>query len=61
MSLDGKPTLPGVPPGAGVASAKLKLNDAAPRAVVGEFNGEKVTGRVLPAQQNRVSILELSN
>jgi triacylglycerol lipase len=61
MSLDGKPTLPGVPPGAGVASTKLKLNDAAPRPVVGEFNGEKVTGRVLPAQQNRVSILELSN
>lgn len=60
MSLDGKTTLPGVPPGAGVASAKLKLEDASPRRVVGEFNGERIAGRVWPLAQQRVSLMELS-
>ena len=60
MSLDGKAQLPGVRPGAGDASAKLKLADAAMRTVTGEFNGERVAGRTWPVAENRVSVLELT-
>ncbi|TFZ01410.1 alpha/beta fold hydrolase [Ramlibacter rhizophilus] len=59
MSLDGKPPQ-GVPPGAGVASAKLKLAEAAQRPVVAEFNGERVVGRPWPAAQGHVTVLELT-
>ncbi|MES2992588.1 MAG: alpha/beta fold hydrolase [Pseudomonadota bacterium] len=59
ISLDGKAP-PGVPPGvAGVASSKLKLADAASRAVVGVFNDERVVGRTWPAANNELSTLEL--
>ena len=45
-SLDGQSPLPGVPPGtAGVAVSKLMLTEGAGRAVVGEFNGERIVGR----------------
>ena len=60
MSLDGKPTLPGVPPGAGVASAKLKLNSAESRSITGEFNGERIVGRSWPMAQQRVTLMELT-
>lgn len=61
MSLDGKTQLPGVPPrGAGVASAKLKLDTATPRSVVGEFNGERVVGQSWPAAAGHVTVLELT-
>ncbi len=60
MSLDGKTQLPGVRPGAGDASAKLKLADAAARTVAGEFNGERLAGRAWPLAENRISVLELS-
>ena len=61
MRFDGQTTLPGVPPaGAGVSSAKLKLANAAGRAIAAEFNGEKLAGRVWPAAQQRVTVLELS-
>lgn len=61
MRLDGQATLPGVPPaGAGVASSKLKLTNATDRAITAEFNGEKLTGRVWPAVQQRVTVLELT-
>jgi len=63
MSLNGNNRLPGVPvePGlsAGVSSAKLKVDDVS-RAVIGEFNGERVVGRAWPLADNHVSILELT-
>ena len=59
ISFDGKAP-PGVPQGvAGVASSKLKLSETSGRAVVGEFNGERIVGRVWPAANNELSILEL--
>ena len=62
MSLDGK-ALPGVPPGAGVAASRLRLTDgtAAPRTIVGEFNGERVVGRTWPSAQSRLTVLELTH
>jgi triacylglycerol lipase len=61
LRLDGQATLPGVPPvGAGVSSSKLKLASADDRAVAAEFNGEKLVGRVWPAAQQRVTVLELT-
>ena len=60
MSLDGKAP-PGVPPGAGVASSKLKLPSAAPRAITAEFNGERLVGRVWPLAEQRVTVLELTH
>ncbi len=61
LSLDGQALPPGVPPaGAGVSSSKLKLANAADRAITAEFNGEKLVGRVWPAAQQRVTVLELT-
>ena len=61
-SLDGQSPLPGVPPGtAGVAASKLKLTEGAGRAVVGEFNGERIVGRAWPAANNEVVLLELTD
>jgi len=49
-----------VPPaGAGVSTSKLKLTQAVDRAISAEFNGEKLTGRVWPATDNHVTVLEL--
>jgi len=60
VTLDGKAP-PGVPPGtAGVSSSKLKLADAPGRAVVGEFNGERIVGRAWPAANNELVYLELT-
>ena len=61
ITLDGKAP-PGVPPGtAGVSSSKLKLSDAPGRAVVGEFNGERIVGRAWPAANNELVYLELTD
>ncbi len=61
LSFDGQALPPGVPPaGAGVSSSKLKLPSAADRAITAEFNGEKLVGRVWPAAQQRVTVLELT-
>ena len=61
LRFDGQATLPGVPPvGAGMASSKLKLASAADRPITAEFNGEKLAGRVWPAAQQRVTVLELT-
>ena len=60
MRLDGQTTLPGVPPGAGVATSKLQLPRAAQRAVSGEFNGEQVTGLTWPLAENHTTVLELT-
>jgi len=60
ISLDGKSPPAGINPGvAGVASAKLKVADAAGRTVVGEFNGERIAGVAWPAAENHVVLLEL--
>ena len=61
--LDGQPA-PGIPAGvAGVAVSKLKLADAGSRAVVGEFRSgvisERVVGRVWPAREQHLTVLEL--
>jgi triacylglycerol lipase len=60
MSFDGKAALPGVPPGAGVASSKIKLDSDTPRSIAAEFNGERIVGRVWPLAQQRVTLLELT-
>lgn len=61
MRFDGQAALPGVPPaGAGVSSAKLKLPSAVDRVIAAEFNGEKLVGRVWPAAQQHVTVLELT-
>ncbi|MBV9890238.1 MAG: twin-arginine translocation pathway signal, partial [Rhizobacter sp.] len=53
------------PPGvrAGVptdSTSKLKLADATPRPIVGEFDDERVVGRVWPAADDQVTVLELT-
>lgn len=58
MLLDGAAP-PGVPPGAGGASAKLKPTGGE-RAISAEFNGERVTGRTWPASAGNVVVLELT-
>ena len=60
MSLDGSTALPGVPPGAGVASSKLRLNDQAQRSVAGEFNGERVVGLTWSLAEGHTTVLELT-
>ena len=61
MRLDGQSNLPGVPPGAGVASSKLRLADSTPRSVVGEFNGERVVGLSWPLAEGHTTVLELTD
>jgi len=60
ISLDGQ-SPPGVPPGtAGVSASKLRVTDAAGRAVAGAFNGEHIVGRAWPAANNELTLLELT-
>ena len=60
ISLDGQSPPASLPVGtAGVATAKLKLTEGAGRAVVGEFNGERIVGRAWPTVENRMVVLEL--
>lgn len=61
MSLDGQSTLPGVPPGAGTAASRLRMNDATQRSVAGVFNGEKVVGQTWPMAQGHTTVLELTD
>ena len=59
MSLDGK-ALPGVTEGvAGLATAKLVLNEPVVRSVAAEFNGERIVVRSWPAKENRIVFAEL--
>lgn len=59
MAFDGQSPPPGALPGAGVSSSRIR--PALPgRAVVGEFNGERVVGRSWPAAEGHVSVLELT-
>ena len=58
--LDGQDPAPGIPRGvAGVAVSKVKLPAAPQRAVVGQFNGERIVGRNWPAAENHLVLLEL--
>jgi pimeloyl-ACP methyl ester carboxylesterase len=58
MSFDGQ-SPPGVLAGAGVSSSRLKPAGAM-RAVVAQFNGERVVGRTWPTANNEVTVLELT-
>ena len=61
MAFDGASALPGVRSGVPTDStSKLRLADAAPRAIVGEFNDERIVGRVWPVADNQVTVLELT-
>ena len=60
MQLAGQTRLPGVTPGAGVASSRLRLSDGGSRPVTGEFNGERITGRTWPASDGHLTLLELT-
>ena len=39
---------------------RLKLDEATPRPVAAEFNGERIVGRLWPAANNDVVVLELT-
>jgi len=59
--LDGASPPPGLAPGvAGLSVARLKVTDTVGRAVVGEFNGERLVGRAWPAAEGHVVLLELT-
>ncbi len=60
--LDGQDPAPGIRPGvAGVAVSKVKLPAGPQRAVVGQFNGERIVGRNWPAADNHLVVLELQD
>jgi pimeloyl-ACP methyl ester carboxylesterase len=59
MNLDGVSPPPGLSAGvAGVASAKLKLNETAVRSVTATFNGERIVVRSWPLKENHVVFAE---
>jgi hypothetical protein len=61
IALDGTSPPAGIPSGvAGVSSARVKLADASQRAIVGEFNDERIVGRTWPVADNHVVVLELT-
>ena len=60
--LDGASPPAGIPSGvAGLSEARLRLADATARPIVGEFNDERIVGRVWPAAANHVVLLELTS
>ena len=61
ISLDGASPPAGIPSGvAGVSSARVRLADPSQRAIVGEFNDERIVGRTWPVADNHVVVLELT-
>lgn len=59
MSFDGQNPPPGAVPGAGVSASRIR--PALPsRAVVAEFNGERIVGRNWPMAEGHVTVLELT-
>jgi len=62
VALDGVSPPAGIASGvAGVSSARVALADPAQRAVVGEFNDERIVGRTWPVADNHVVVLELTH
>jgi len=62
IALDGTSPPADIPRGvAGVSTARLKLADTSPRAIVGEFNDERIVGRTWPVADNHVVALELTS
>ncbi len=59
MAFDGQTPPPGAVLGAGVSTSRIKPTGL-PRAIVAEFNGERVVGRSWPLAENHVSVLELT-
>ncbi|HSV52313.1 MAG TPA: alpha/beta fold hydrolase [Burkholderiaceae bacterium] len=59
MAFGGQSPPPGAVLGAGVSTSRIKPTGL-PRAVVAEFNGERVVGRSWPLAENHVSVLELT-
>lgn len=59
MAFDGQSPPPGALPGAGVSSSRIRPAGP-PRAVVGEFNGERIVGRSWPLAEGHLSVLELT-
>ena len=59
MIFDRRSPPPGVQPGAGISLSRIKLLETG-RAVSGEFNGEKITGRTWPVTEDQVTVLELT-
>ena len=58
--LDGVSPPAGIPSGvAGIATARIKVADAAARTIVGEFNDERIVGRTWPGD-NQVVVLDLT-
>ena len=52
----------GIPQGvAGVSETRLRLAEATARPIAGEFNEERIVGRVWPAAANHVTLLELTS
>jgi hypothetical protein len=61
IALDGTSPPAGIPNGvAGVSTARAKVADAIERAVIGEFNDERIVGRTWPVADNHVVVLELT-
>ncbi len=62
VTLDGTSPPAGIAPGVpSVSTALVKLSDASPRTVVGEFNDERVVGRTWPLADNHVVVLDLTS
>jgi triacylglycerol lipase len=60
MSLDQQSPPPGLTPGvAGLASSKVNISDVG-RAVVAEFNSERIVARSWPLSENRLVIVEFT-
>lgn len=59
MAFDGQSPPPGAVLGAGVSASRVKPTGL-PRAIVAEFNGERIVGRTWPLAENHVSVLELT-
>jgi pimeloyl-ACP methyl ester carboxylesterase len=61
ITLDGASPPAGIPSGvAGVSTARAKIADATDRPVIGEFNDERIVGRIWPLADNHVVVLELT-
>jgi triacylglycerol lipase len=61
VALDGASPPAGIAAGVpSVSAALVKLADASPRAIVGEFNDERIVGRTWPVADNQVVVLELT-